>query len=145
MQAASTRRLPGIIDVFGGLSMQPVQHCSNCLAEARIRRRDFSEQVWSMLLVWGEIGEKSVDQMICDDCYRDLREVLIERSVEMERALKTGNLSLSAALEARRSADAEPKAPAKKGASKVVPAPAVAAKATAAPSKKPTKRSKIAS
>ena len=61
--------------------------CANCLAHTRCRRRDFSPQAWAVLVLWGEVGKAAVDQPSCDTCYDDLRDVLIDRSQEIETAL----------------------------------------------------------
>jgi hypothetical protein len=62
-------------------------HCPNCSIFSNCRRRDFSEQAMTVLLLWGEIAAASVDQPICDDCYEELREVLIDRAQEVDAAL----------------------------------------------------------
>jgi hypothetical protein len=62
-------------------------HCPNCSIFSNCRRRDFSEQAMTVLLLWGEIAAASVDQPICDDCYEELREVLIDRADEVDAAL----------------------------------------------------------
>ena len=61
--------------------------CFNCGSESKCRRRDFSEQAWTVLLLWDEVQPAAVDQPICEDCYNELRETLIDRAEEMELAL----------------------------------------------------------
>jgi len=61
--------------------------CSNCTTEAKCRRRDFSEQAWTVLVLWNEVKTAAVDQAICDDCYNELREVLIDRAEDIQAAL----------------------------------------------------------
>ena len=61
--------------------------CSNCTEETKCRRRDFSEQAWAVLVLWNEVQTAAVDQPICEDCYNELREVLIDRSEEIQAAL----------------------------------------------------------
>jgi hypothetical protein len=56
---------------------------------SRCRRRDFSQQAWAVLLVWEEVQKSTVDQSLCDDCYNELRETLIDRTDEIESALNT--------------------------------------------------------
>ena len=63
------------------------QVCANCQTMAKCRRRDFSEQAWAVLLSWEEVQKAAVDQSICNDCYDELREVLIDRADEIEAAL----------------------------------------------------------
>ena len=62
-------------------------HCAHCQSTTKSRRRDFSEQTWTVLLVWGEIDTRTVDQPVCEPCYNDLREVLIDRTDEIESTL----------------------------------------------------------
>ena len=61
--------------------------CGNCCAMTRSRRREFSDQIWSVLISWGEVDRSLVDNPICDDCYNEFREVLIDRAQELEMAL----------------------------------------------------------
>ena len=67
-----------------------VQNCSCCNTEARCRQRNFSEEALAMLLVWGEIDVKNIDAPICEYCYEDLRDVLIDRAGEIEVMHKEG-------------------------------------------------------
>lgn len=73
------------VERFGGT--RAMSHtsdsCAHCGATAKCRRRDFSEQAWSALVAWGEIQEVVVDQGICESCYAELREVLIDRAEEL--------------------------------------------------------------
>ena len=61
--------------------------CSNCSEDTKSRRREFSEQAWTVLVLWNEVQSAAVDQPICEDCYNELREVLIDRAEEIENAL----------------------------------------------------------
>ena len=61
--------------------------CSNCGEETKCRRRDFSEQAWTVLVLWNEVQTAAVDQPICDHCYDELREVLIDRAEDIEAAV----------------------------------------------------------
>ena len=61
--------------------------CGNCAAQTRSRRREFTDQIWSVLITWGEVDRSLVDNPICDDCYNEFREVLIDRAKELELAL----------------------------------------------------------
>ena len=61
--------------------------CCNCGTESKCRRREFSEQAWTVLLLWNEVQAPAVDQPLCDDCYNELRETLIDRAGEMDMAL----------------------------------------------------------
>lgn len=65
-----------------------VEICSNCETETKCRRRDFSEQAWSVLVLWHEVQASAVDQPICEHCYNELREVLIDRADEIEEIMQ---------------------------------------------------------
>lgn len=69
--------------------MQMVQECPQCGTNTKCRRRDFNEQSWAVLVSWGEVEPEAVDQPICESCYSDLREILIDRAGEFEQALKS--------------------------------------------------------
>lgn len=64
------------------------ESCGNCGEDSKCRRRDFSEQAWTVLVVWNEVQTAAVDQAICEPCYNELREVLIDRADEIETALR---------------------------------------------------------
>lgn len=61
--------------------------CTNCGVHSTSRRRVFSEQAWTLLLLWNEITPSAVEQPMCDVCYDDLRETLIDRNEEVEQML----------------------------------------------------------
>jgi hypothetical protein len=63
--------------------MKGLQQCAHCLLPAKCRRREFSAQAWSALLAWGEIESDVIDDMICDDCYSDLRDILIDNEAAL--------------------------------------------------------------
>jgi hypothetical protein len=46
-------------------------------------RREFSGQAWAALVAWNEISSHAVDEAICNDCYFNFRDVLIERADEL--------------------------------------------------------------
>lgn len=76
------------IERLGGSTMQNVSEaCANCSTDTKCRRREFSEQAWSVLVLWNEITPTVVDQPLCDHCYDELREVLIDRADEIEAAI----------------------------------------------------------
>ncbi len=100
--------------------------CSNCSTKTRCRKRDFSEQAWSVLLAWGEVDPEVVDQPVCDDCYVELRDILIDRATDVEVALASPT-DLRAQIAA---AKAAPKVVAKT--TKKMPAPAKKSKPAAA-------------
>ncbi len=67
--------------------MRTLQECKCCGEVERVRQRDFSPQAWTFLMHWEEIDSSMVGQAICNSCYDDLREMLIDRSGEIERTL----------------------------------------------------------
>lgn len=69
------------------MTVQVSEICSNCKTDTKCRRRDFSEQAWTVLVLWKEVQSAAVDQPICEDCYNELREVLIDRADEVEVAV----------------------------------------------------------
>ena len=73
----------------GAQTMQHVvEICSNCETETKCRRRDFSEQAWAVLVLWHEVQATAVDRPICEHCYNELREVLIDRADEIEEIMQ---------------------------------------------------------
>ena len=63
--------------------------CCNCGTESKCRTREFSEQAWTVLLLWNEVQASAVDQPLCDSCYDELRETLIDRAEELDGALNS--------------------------------------------------------
>ena len=63
------------------------QECANCGEQTRSRKRDFSEKAWQALMFWNEVGKQAIDRPICDECYNELRDVLIDRSDEIETSV----------------------------------------------------------
>ena len=67
---------------------QKLTVCKNCSTQSFCRKRSFSEQAWTVLLLWNEINPGCVDQPICDQCYEEMRDILIDRANEIEAAMK---------------------------------------------------------
>ena len=61
--------------------------CGSCDGHVKSSRREFSEQAWAALVSWSEVSPKAVDSPLCNDCYFNFRDVLIERADEMRLAL----------------------------------------------------------
>lgn len=57
--------------------------CSVCCEERKSRSREFSTHAWSALTIWGEVEQRTFGQPICEGCYRELRDLLIERHTEL--------------------------------------------------------------
>lgn len=57
--------------------------CPRCSMNARLQKRTFSEPAIEALVRWGDMDSKLREEPICDSCYGELRDVLIERSAEL--------------------------------------------------------------
>ncbi|MCX6123204.1 MAG: hypothetical protein NTV34_00400 [Proteobacteria bacterium] len=66
-----------------GFTVHFSQSCAACCGTSKSVRREFSDQAWSALVSWSEINSEAVDQPICNDCYFNLREVLIDRAEDI--------------------------------------------------------------
>jgi hypothetical protein len=90
MKATSSNKLS--IPVLS--SDHVTQKCGSCESQAKSSRREFSDQAWAALVSWSEVSPKAVDSPICNDCYFNFRDVLIERADEMR--LLVGNVVANA-------------------------------------------------
>lgn len=61
--------------------------CPRCETTAKLRPRDFSDQALATLVAHGDLGKTLVGASVCDECYDDLRDVLIEHQKEIPTAL----------------------------------------------------------
>ncbi len=59
--------------------------CPRCGTQAKLEKRTFSTQAWAALVVWGDIDRNVVEQSICEDCYQELRDILIERNEDIKK------------------------------------------------------------
>lgn len=71
------------------------QECPRCSNTARLAKRSFSDQALAALVVWKDLSEKLIEEPLCEDCYEELREILIERiedvkAVEPRKFTKAG-------------------------------------------------------
>lgn len=71
--------------------MQTISECPNCGADSKLKSREFSSDAWSALLHWGEINDQVVASPICEDCYSELRDVLIDRADEVHAIVAKGS------------------------------------------------------
>ncbi|MCX6130146.1 MAG: hypothetical protein NTX25_13905 [Proteobacteria bacterium] len=62
-----------------------IQDCPRCGNTARLEKRPFSDQVVAALITWGDIEQSLVGQAICEECYTELRDILIERSEDIKK------------------------------------------------------------
>jgi hypothetical protein len=116
--------------VQGVRAMHVIRNCPSCGTETRCSRREFSEQAWAVLVIWGEIEESVVDQAVCQSCYEELRDILIDRAGEIEQSLRDPKSVQKPAVSARRAVSEAKTAEVKKS------AVAESKKVTAAPAKK---------
>jgi hypothetical protein len=68
--------------------------CGSCDESVKSVKREFSDQAWAALVSWREVSPKSVDSPLCNDCYFNFRDVLIERADEIR--LMSGNIAANA-------------------------------------------------
>lgn len=61
-----------------------LMECPRCEMSARLSKRSFSEQAVSALVTWGDMNANLIGQDICDACYAELRDILIERSEDLK-------------------------------------------------------------
>jgi hypothetical protein len=72
--------------------------CPRCESTAKLRPRDFSDQAIATLVAFGDLDKKLVGQPCCDECYGDLRDLLIEH----QRAVPAAQIATPAASKAKR-------------------------------------------
>jgi hypothetical protein len=68
--------------------------CGSCDESVKSVKREFSDQAWAALVSWREVSAKAVDSPLCNDCYFNFRDVLIERADEIR--LMSGNIAANA-------------------------------------------------
>lgn len=61
--------------------------CFHCSDISKVRVRDVSTESWEILLAFGEVERSEVNMPICDTCYSELREVMIDRREEVQALL----------------------------------------------------------
>lgn len=61
--------------------------CPRCGIDGVLQKRVFSDQALAALVVWKELEANLIEHPVCQECYVELRDVLIERSEEL------GNIS----------------------------------------------------
>lgn len=72
------------LDRKGASAFSTGHVCPSCETATKVRHREFSAQAWAFLIENGEIAEESVGEAICESCYKDMREFLIESISEVE-------------------------------------------------------------
>ena len=66
------------------------QNCASCGELKRCRHRDFSPHAWAVLLHWEEISTPVVGQPLCNSCYTELRDLLIDRAEDIDTVIAQG-------------------------------------------------------
>lgn len=61
------------------------QDCPRCSNSARLEKRPFSDQALAALIVWGDLDRMVVGLAICEECYSELRDILIERCEDIKK------------------------------------------------------------
>ncbi len=62
-----------------------IQDCPRCSNAARLEKRPFSDQALAALIIWGDMEQKLVKEPICEECYNELRDILIERGEDIKK------------------------------------------------------------
>ena len=57
--------------------------CPRCGENTKVQKRLFSDVALAALIAWGDLEEDLVEEAICDDCYKELRDVLIDNTDEL--------------------------------------------------------------
>jgi len=68
-------------------------NCPRCGETAKLRTRDFSSQALATLISWGDLNEKHVSEPICDNCYNEMRDALIENQTDQKPMGKVKKVS----------------------------------------------------
>lgn len=96
------------------MSKNDLTRCHVCFEDRKSRHREFSPHAWTALTVWGEVGGHAQSQTMCDGCYSEFRDMLIERASEVEhymnRAVNTHDLAGVHEMTAYRSGETHAKA-----------------------------------
>ena len=61
-----------------------IQDCPRCGNAARLEKRPFSDQAIAALITWGDMEKTLIGQAYCDECYSELRDILIERGEDIK-------------------------------------------------------------
>lgn len=69
------------------MSKNDLTRCHVCLEDRKSRRREFSPHAWTALTVWGEVESHAQNHAMCDGCYTEFRDLLIDRAAEVEHYL----------------------------------------------------------
>jgi hypothetical protein len=62
--------------------------CIVCGEERKIRYREFSPHAWTALVHWGELDASVIGQPMCNGCYNEFRDQLMDRGEEVAALAK---------------------------------------------------------
>jgi hypothetical protein len=62
-----------------------IHDCPRCGNAARLEKRPFSDQALAALVTWGDMDRSLVGQAICEECYTEMRDILIERCEDIKK------------------------------------------------------------
>jgi bacterioferritin-associated ferredoxin len=62
-----------------------IQDCPRCGNAARLEKRPFSDQALAALITWGDMERTLIGQAICEECYSEMRDILIERGEDIKK------------------------------------------------------------
>jgi bacterioferritin-associated ferredoxin len=62
-----------------------LQDCPRCGNAARLEKRPFSDQALAALITWGDMERTLIGQAICEECYSEMRDILIERGEDIKK------------------------------------------------------------
>ncbi len=65
--------------------MQNKSKCYHCGEMTKVKVREISLQSWEILFLLGEVARSEINMPICDTCFSELREVMIERRDEVQK------------------------------------------------------------
>lgn len=58
--------------------MAKICNCPRCNENSKLQKRLFSDTALAALISWGDLEEHLISEAICDSCYKELRDVLID-------------------------------------------------------------------
>ncbi len=59
-----------------------ISNCPNCMTGAPLRLRDFSSHAQATLVARGDLSSDAVGKPICQPCYQEMRDILVDHENE---------------------------------------------------------------
>jgi hypothetical protein len=84
MAAKRPSEKPVEVPVKARVSSPDSGECPRCDVQNKLRTRVFSAQAQAALVTWGEMDQSDLEKALCDDCYDELRDILIDRASDLE-------------------------------------------------------------